>query len=189
MSKSDLALFIRQLLRRPLQVVALAPSSRGLCAEMVAGIDPGTGPVIELGAGTGNITQAILARGLPARDLHAIEMNPEFCAHLRARFPGITVHQMSAGDVGTLALDGVQAVVSGLPLLSMPLALQRDILTGSMDRLRAGAPYIQFTYGPKPPVAQPVRDALGLQWDVSGKIWWNMPPARVYRFFQPAPPR
>jgi phosphatidylethanolamine/phosphatidyl-N-methylethanolamine N-methyltransferase len=73
-------------------------------------------------------------------------------------------------------------VVSGLPLLSMPLALQRDILTGTFARVRPGAPYVQFTYGPAPPVARAVRDELGLDWRVSPRIWQNLPPARVYRF-------
>ncbi|PWK62443.1 class I SAM-dependent methyltransferase [Roseicyclus mahoneyensis] len=186
MASSDFSLFMGQLLRRPHQVVALAPSSRFLCAEMVARIDPAAGPVIELGAGTGNITQAILDRGVAQEDLHSIEMNPEFCDRLRARFPRLNVHQMSAGEVGSLAVNDAQAVVSGLPLLSMPLGLQRDILTGTFQRVRPGGSYVQFTYGPKPPVARAVREELDLQWTVSHKIWWNMPPARVYRFTRTA---
>lgn len=182
MAKSDFALFMGQLLRRPHQVVALAPSSRFLCAEMAAGIDPAAGPVIELGAGTGNITKAILDRGVAPENLHSIEMNPEFCDRLRARFPGLNVYQVSAGDVGTLPVGSAQAVVSGLPLLSMPTQLQRDILTGTFQRLRPGGTYVQFTYGPKPPVTRSVREELDLDWRVSRKIWWNMPPARVYRF-------
>jgi phosphatidylethanolamine/phosphatidyl-N-methylethanolamine N-methyltransferase len=90
MSQSDFALFMGQLARRPHQVVALAPSSRFLCAEMVAGLDPDGGPVIELGAGTGNITAAILGHGIAPEHVHSIEMNPEFCGRLRARFPGST---------------------------------------------------------------------------------------------------
>jgi phosphatidylethanolamine/phosphatidyl-N-methylethanolamine N-methyltransferase len=186
MASSDFALFMGQLVRRPHQVVALAPSSRFLCAEMVAEIDPAKGPVIELGAGTGNITQAILDRGVAPENLHSIEMNPEFCDRLRARFPGLNVYQMSAGDVGTLPVEGAQAVVSGLPLLSMPLGLQRDILTGTFQRVKPGCTYVQFTYGPKPPVARAVREELALDCRVSGKIWWNMPPARVYRFSRAA---
>jgi phosphatidylethanolamine/phosphatidyl-N-methylethanolamine N-methyltransferase len=185
MSQSDFALFMGQLARKPHQVVALAPSSRFLCAEMVAELDPDGGPVIELGAGTGNITRAILGRGIALENLHSIEMNPEFCDRLRARFPGLHVHQMSAGNVGDLDVDDVQAVISGLPLLSMPLTLQHSILGGTFRRLRPGGSYVQFTYGPKPPVARPVREELGLDWRVSRKIWWNLPPARVYRFTQP----
>jgi len=184
MATSDFGLFMGQLLRKPHQVVALAPSSRFLCAEMVAEIEPDGGPVIELGAGTGNITRALLGTGLPADQLHSIEMNPEFCVRLRARFPGLNVHQMSAGDCGTLPVENVQAVVSGLPLLSMPLELQRAILGGFVEKVRPGGSYVQFTYGPKPPVARAAREALGLTWRKSRKIWWNMPPARVYRFWQ-----
>jgi phosphatidylethanolamine/phosphatidyl-N-methylethanolamine N-methyltransferase len=184
MSQSDFALFMGQLMRRPHQVVALAPSSRFLCAEMVAELDPAGGPVIELGAGTGNITQAIVDRGIAPGQLHSIEMNPEFCNRLRLRFPHLNVHQMSAGDVGDLPVENAQAVISGLPLLSMPLTLQHSILKGTFRRVRTGGSYVQFTYGPKPPVARPVREELDLTWRVSQKIWWNLPPARVYRFTQ-----
>jgi phosphatidylethanolamine/phosphatidyl-N-methylethanolamine N-methyltransferase len=52
--------------------------------------------------------------------------------------------------------------------------------------VRPGGDFVQFTYGPKPPVTKIVRDELGLQWRHSDKIWWNIPPARVYRFSQPA---
>jgi phosphatidylethanolamine/phosphatidyl-N-methylethanolamine N-methyltransferase len=186
MSRSDFALFMGQMARRPHQVVGLAPSSRFLCAEMVAGLDPEGGPVIELGAGTGNITAAILGRGIAPEHVHSIEMNPGFCGHLRSRYPRLNVHQMSAGDVGDLPVEDAQAVISGLPLLSMPLDLQRSILGGSFDRLRRGGTFVQFTYGPKPPVARPVREELRLDWRVSDKIWRNLPPARVYRFFRAA---
>ncbi|MBC6437297.1 MAG: hypothetical protein GDA52_03955 [Rhodobacteraceae bacterium] len=184
MISSDFRLFMGQLLRYPRQVVALAPSSDRLAHEMAARVYPEDGPVIELGAGTGKITRAILGRGLPADQLHVIEVNPDFCAHLHMRFPNLNVYQISAGNISDLPVAQVQAVVSGLPLLSMPIALQRAILTGAMAKLGAGADYVQFTYGPFPPVAKPVRDELGLSWDVSGRFWWNMPPARVYRFRQ-----
>ncbi|MEJ6388521.1 class I SAM-dependent methyltransferase [Gymnodinialimonas ulvae] len=186
MATSDLALFMGQLFRKPHQVVALAPSSRGLCAEMAAELDPVKGAVIELGAGTGNITRAILDAGIAPENCHSIEMNPDFCDRLRANFPGLNVYQMSAGDCGTLPVDNVQAVVSGLPLLSMPTELQRDIMTGFAQKVAPGGDYVQFTYGPKPPVTKIVRDELNLTWRKSGKIWWNVPPARVYRFSQTA---
>ncbi|HID67299.1 MAG TPA: methyltransferase type 12 [Roseibacterium sp.] len=182
MASSDFALFMGQLFRKPHQVVALAPSSAGLCAEMVAELDPDGGPVIELGAGTGNITRAILDAGIAPENCHSIEMNPEFCDHLRDRFPGLNVYQMSAGECGDLPVENVQAIISGLPLLSMPTQLQRDILTGFTQKVAPGGQYVQFTYGPKPSVTKAVRDELNLSWRRSGKIWWNMPPARVYRF-------
>ena len=181
----DLGLFITQLLKKPHQVVALAPSSRALSAEMAATLDPAGGPVIELGAGTGRITQAIIDRGVPVEMIHSIEMNPVFCDRLRADFPGLNVYQMSAGDVGDLPVEGAQAVVSGLPLLSMPYDLQNAILGGTFKQVGPTGSYIQFTYGPKPPIRAEIRDAMGLTWTTSRKIWGNLPPARVYRFACP----
>ncbi|RFU11953.1 methyltransferase type 12 [Rhodobacteraceae bacterium W635] len=181
----DLGLFIAQLFRKPHQVVALAPSSRALSAEMAATLDPSGGPVIELGAGTGRITRAILDRGIPADQVHSVEMNPDFCDKLRTDFPGLNVYRMSAGDVGALEVTGAQAVVSGLPLLSMPFDLQNAILRGSFAQVGAAGSYIQFTYGPKPPVKAEIREAMGLTWTTSRKVWGNLPPARVYRFTCP----
>lgn len=178
----DISLFIGQLLRKPHQVVALAPSSRALAMQMAATLDPDGGPVIELGAGTGRITQAIIDRGIPASNIHAIEMNPVFCKNLAQEFPGLNIYQRSAAEVGDLPIDGVQAVVSGLPLLSMSHGLQHAILTGAFACLSRNGSYIQFTYGPKPPIHAALRDRLGLTWSTSRKIWGNLPPARVYRF-------
>lgn len=181
----DLGLFFSQLLKKPHQVVALAPSSRALSVEMAATLDPSGGPVIELGAGTGRITRAILDRGIAADKIHIIEMNPVFCDRLRAELPGVHIYRMSAGDLADLSLSGAQAVVSGLPLLSMPHALQNAILTGAFQQVGASGSYVQFTYGPKPPVKPEIRDRLGLTWTKSRKIWGNLPPARVYRFACP----
>ncbi len=183
----DLGLFMGQLFRKPGQVVALAPSSRVLAAEMAAGLDPDGGPVIELGAGTGRITQAILDQGVAVENIHAVEMNPVFCAGLKAMFPGLNVHQGSAADIGALTIAGAQAVISGLPLLSMRYDLQHAILTGGFCQMAPLGSFVQFTYGPKPPVTAALRASLQLTWTKSPKIWGNLPPARVYRFCRTQP--
>jgi phosphatidylethanolamine/phosphatidyl-N-methylethanolamine N-methyltransferase len=102
MSQSDFALFMGQLARRPHQVVALAPSSRFLCAEMVAELDPDGGPVIELGAGTGNITARDPGPGHRARKPPFHRDEPGVLRPSEGALPRPHVHQMSAGDVGDL---------------------------------------------------------------------------------------
>ncbi len=181
----DLRLFLSQIVSKPHQVVALAPSSAALCQEMVAGLDPNKGPVIELGPGTGNITRAILGRGIAPQMLHSVEMNANFCTHLRESFAGVNVHHMSACDLDKLGLKNVQAVISGLPLLSMPIGVQRDILNGSFNSLAPEGSFVQFTYGPNPSVNTDLRKEMALSWTRSDKIWRNLPPARVYRFTRP----
>lgn len=183
---SDLALFLRQLVRRPQQVVALSPSSAELARAMTGHLTPQTGRVAELGAGTGKLTRAILARGVAPADLTLFELNSDFCTHLRQQFQGVTVLRQGAETLGITCPAGLGAVISGLPLLSMPNDLQHAILQGAFDRMRPGGRFVQFTYGPRPPIAEDVRQALGLRFDRGEKVWGNLPPARVYHFYRAA---
>ena len=179
---SDLTLFVRQMLRRPQQVGAVAPSSARLAAAMAAHLGPASGPVIEFGAGTGRITRAILDRGVAPRDLTLFEMNPDFAVELRARFPGVTVHQTMAQDVVRLCRAGAGAVVSGLPLLSMRIETRCEILAAAFAVLRAGGSYTQFTYGLHSPIDAALQAELGLRAEKGRSVWLNLPPARVWRY-------
>ncbi len=181
---SDLSLFLGQLIRKPDQVVALAPSSAALAREMCAGLSAQTGAVAELGPGTGKITKAITEAGVKARNITAFELNPAFCDTLQSRFPEADIRNAPAQDLGTLPAGSLDSVISGLPLLSMPNTIQEEILTGAFHALRPGGTFVQFTYGPTPPVASQLRNGLGLSWTRSHRIWGNLPPARVYTFRQ-----
>lgn len=179
---SDFIAFGRQLLRHPLQTMALAPSSSKLCAEMARSAGPLDGPVIELGGGTGKISRALLDAGVAPRDLHTLEINPDFLALLRDRLPGVNIHNERAENLAQIGVGNVAAVVSGLPLLSMPAPIQRAIVAGAFEVLKPGGCFVQFTYGATPPVRGSIRDELGLRYDVSERVLLNLPPARVYRF-------
>ena len=178
---SDLTLFLRQVLLRPQQVGAIVPSSARLSAAMAAHLSPATGPVIEFGAGTGRITKAILERGVRPQDLTLFEMNPDFAATLRARFPGVTVHQTMAQEAARLCSPGAGAVVSGLPLLAMPVQVRQEILAAAFAVLHAGGTYTQFTYGPHSPIDAGLQAELGLRAEKGRSVWLNLPPARVWR--------
>lgn len=179
---SDFIAFARQLFRHPIQTMALAPSSKALCAEMARQAGALDGTVIELGGGTGKITQALLDAGAAPENLHTLEINPDFLKLLRARFPAVNIHDHSAAEIPALGLRNVAAVVSGLPLLSMPKEVQQAIVGGTFEVLRPGGAFVQFTYGAVPPVREAIREDLGLKHSSSRKIWGNLPPARVYRF-------
>lgn len=179
---SDLGLFLRQLVRNPVQTSAIVPSSAFLARAMVAGLGPDIGRVVEFGPGTGVFTRAILKAGVRPADLVLFEMNPDFAAHLRKTFPGVTVHVAGAQDVANHCETGVGAVISGLPLLSMPTDIRRAIVGGAFNVLCRGGAMVQFTYGPKPPLDPGSFDALGLTHDRKAKVWFNIPPATVYAF-------
>jgi phosphatidylethanolamine/phosphatidyl-N-methylethanolamine N-methyltransferase len=180
----DLALFRRRLLQNPKQVSALAPSSRFLARAMAEGLGPKTGRVVEFGPGTGQLTRAILATGVPAQKLDLFELDSDFVRHLHQQFPGVAVHHLGADRADEVVEPGVGAVVSGLPLLSMPAQVREAIVGAAFRILAPGAPYIQFTYGPKPPLPAETIETLGLRVEAGTKIWLNLPPARVYRFYR-----
>jgi phosphatidylethanolamine/phosphatidyl-N-methylethanolamine N-methyltransferase len=179
---SDTLLFFRQLLSRPKQISAIAPSSRFLARAMAADLGPATGRVVEFGPGTGVLTKAILAAGVSPQNLTLFEFNPDFVGHLRRSFPGVTVHNDGAQMAPSHVPQGVSAVISGLPLLSMPLEIRESIVKAAFDILAPDGIYVQFTYGPRPPISDAQIAALGLTVRQTARVILNLPPARVFTF-------
>jgi phospholipid N-methyltransferase len=179
--------FFRQWLREPRSIAALAPSGRALAARMAAAVGRHARAVVELGGGTGVMTQAMLERGIPPERLLVLELNPELHGFLAARFPAIEVVRANATDlveiVGAsraLVVGEIDAVVSSLGFLTMPRADQRRVLEAAFEVLRPGGRYVQFTYAPRVPVPRDLREELDLE---ARRVSWslrNLPPAFVY---------
>lgn len=183
MRLSDEARFLKSWIEKPLVTGAVSPSGRALARCMAGHVDPhGRGPVIELGPGTGSVTEALLERGVKPERLIAVEFNPEFVPHLEARFPGIRVVRGDAyavKDVLAGLLEGpVGAVVSSLPLLTRPVEVRVKLLEDCLALAGPNAPFIQFTYGLVPPI--PREAVRGVEASPSPRIWWNLPPAQVW---------
>lgn len=180
---SEAALFGREWLRAPLRVGAVAPSSAKLARAITDGLRPADGPILELGPGTGVFTSALLARGIAARKLAAIEASEGFASSLARLHKEIAVIHGDAARVGHLNPFGpaaAGAVVCGLPLLSIPPAKVLRILAGSFWALRPGGEFRLFTYGPRCPVSAPILSRLGLVAHRASFVALNMPPASVY---------
>jgi phospholipid N-methyltransferase len=179
--------FFRQWLKNPLGVAAVSPSSPQLARQMIHALPPKSTRLIELGGGTGAITEQLLAHGIAPTDLMVLELNEAMHQTLKQRFPDVRLHLANAADVQRVARDSgfleagpAHAVVSGLGLLSMPRALQREIVAEAFGCLRPDGRFVQFTYGPASPVARDVLDELGLGARRVSFTWWNVPPATVY---------
>jgi phosphatidylethanolamine/phosphatidyl-N-methylethanolamine N-methyltransferase len=176
--------FFRAWLKAPLRVAAIAPSSSGLADLITSEIGRDTGPVIELGPGTGVFTQAIIARGVSENELALVELGSEFSAALRQRFPRVQLLNMDAAHLHRVDLFSgwpAGAVVSGLPLLSMPDAKVFAILRAAFAAMAPDGSFYQFTYGLRCPVERRVLDRLGLEAERIGGTFANLPPAAVYR--------
>jgi len=171
------------MLREPFSVGALAPSSRYLANLLVSDMEAGT-RVMELGAGTGAITQPILDAGVPAHDLTLIEQNEEFAELLRRRFPDTTVLEANAVSLRRhIDPDSapVDFVVSGLPLLLFPARIKVRLLTQIFKSLHDDGCLLQSTYGGRCPVSRSLRKSLGLKASLIRFTPFNVPPAFVYR--------
>jgi phospholipid N-methyltransferase len=175
--------FFKNWLHDPFHVASVIPSSRALAKLMAADLYPGA-RVVELGAGTGTLTQAILERGVRAADLHLVEQNDAFASILRMRFPGATVVHEDAQTLNeTLgALAGtIDYVISGLPILWFNKAKKTRILDATFTLLKRGGALHQFTYVGRPPVGNRLMANLRLEARLLG-FAVNFPPAFVYRF-------
>ncbi len=186
MSLNDSLHFLRAWLRAPRSIGALTPSGPALARLMTSHISHLHGPVIELGPGTGVFTRALLARGLPTDRLVLVEADPVFAHALTQRYPDARVLSMDAARLGeTVSLFGderASAVISGLPLLSMPAAQVLAIIQGVFDRqLSADGAFYQFTYGPRCPLPRELLERLDLEAVRIGNALFNLPPAAVYR--------
>lgn len=181
---SDQLRFLRSWLANPLRIGAVAPSSKHLARAMAAVIDPTRpGLVVELGPGTGVVTEAILERGIAPERLLSIEFNSAFVPLLRERFQGVNVVEGDAfaiaDIVGRVTRDKVVAVVSSLPLFVHPEAKRIKMVQDAFDLMPPGAPFIQFSYAFVSPIPTAVP---GLTVETSGWIWGNVPPARVWTY-------
>jgi phosphatidylethanolamine/phosphatidyl-N-methylethanolamine N-methyltransferase len=174
--------FIRSWFERPLSIGAVTPSGRILARAMARYVDPNsTGPVVELGPGTGPVTEALVEAGVDPARLVLVEFNPTFCHLLRSRFPEATLVQGDAYSMRrlleSLLLQPAAAVVSGLPLITKPIKMRLRLIRDAFDLMVPGAPFVQFTYS----VASPLPRRLGgFTAEASERIWMNIPPARVW---------
>ena len=174
--------FIRSWIEKPLSIGAVTPSSRVLARAMAAYVDPGAkGPVIELGPGTGPVTEALVTQGIDPARLILLEFDPTFCRLLRQRYPAATVVQGDAYNLkralGSLLTEPAAAMVSGLPLFTKPLKTRLKLVYEAFALMLPGAPFVQFTYA----TIAPIPKALDrVRSEASERIWMNIPPARIW---------
>ena len=182
---ADEARFFMSWLDNPGLAGAVSPSGPFLARMMARYVDPRTaGPIVELGPGTGAITEALLKRGIAPKRLFLIEYDRGFCSLLRRRFPGVHVIK---GDAYNLSktLNGRMrrppaAIVSSLPLLLKPESQRLALLAEAMDCMPLDGRFIQFTYSPLSPIPRDNIVELGFLVDACSPVWLNLPPARVW---------
>lgn len=182
-----LTIFGGQWISNPGPIGAAVPSSRALARRM-ASLLPAKprGYVVELGAGTGAITEALIEHGLPSGNLILVERSPVLAQHLRERFPQLRVITGDAVRLSSLLFDqlelprgSVSHIVSSLPLRSLPKWTVARITREVRRVLPPDGRLLQYTYDLR---RQGNRALAQFSREASSIVWMNLPPARVDSF-------
>lgn len=188
---SDSIAFLRNFLRQPGTIGAIAPSSDGLAKLMVDSVDwSTTRTVIEYGPGTGVFTEQISRSMQPGTKFFAIEQSAVLATLTRNRVPGVKVYEDSVANVVEIckreSVEQVDAVLCGLPWASFPESLQRDCFEAMLTILKPGGTFATFAYwqGLMLPAGFRFRSLLKQTFGEvrhSPTVFRNLPPAFVYR--------
>jgi phosphatidylethanolamine/phosphatidyl-N-methylethanolamine N-methyltransferase len=176
-------MFFRRWIANPLQMGSVVPSSAALCRRIVRPTNRAPDEaVLELGAGTGVISSALLRGGVPADRLIVVEIVPEMAAHLRRALPGALVIEGDARSlphlVPTEFLGRIGTVVCGIPLVMLPAREQRRFV----DAIEAVAPdrgFLHYSYCVTSPLPAR-RHGLAARREAWTPL--NFPPASVWRY-------
>lgn len=185
----DEARFFKAWVENPVATGAVSPSGRFLSRAMARHVDPNIpGPIIELGPGTGPVTQALIEHGIAPERLILVEFDEKFCDLLKARFPQARIVRGDAYNLAETLRDvitePVAAIVSSLPLLNKPDEDRVRLLQDGFAMLHPEGNFVQFTYGMISPIprSKAVKAEMAFEMQGSAPVWLNLPPARVFTY-------
>ena len=183
--------FLKEFIKHPTKVGAIAPSSPGLVSAMVDWFDwQAVRNVVEFGPGTGVFTEAIVQRLHPEAKFFAIERSHEMAEVARARCPSAKVIEDSATNLDAICdaegMGKIDAVICGLPWASFPESLQSEIMEAMVARMSQSGQFATFAYwqGVVLPAGRRFSRRLRNSFHEVGRshtVWRNLPPAFVYR--------
>ena len=183
---TDTTLFLQEWLAHPQRTGSIVPSSRKLAAAMARWLPSNSESyVLELGPGTGAVTQALLEHGLREDRLVAIERNPKLAHLLRDRFPRAHIITGDAWQLDDLLrnrkrpIASVGAVISSLPLLNFSVEQAEDLAQKIRTVLEPQGTWVQYSYRIRD---RRSRGSSSFQLLASKIVWLNLPPARVSVF-------
>ncbi|MBX9977924.1 MAG: methyltransferase domain-containing protein [Alphaproteobacteria bacterium] len=178
-------LFFKQLVKNPKALGALVPSSEALGKFISKQINLTGDPYfVEIGAGTGSLTMALLRAGVRPDRLFVVEIDPSLSDFLKKKLPS-DIHVIT-GDACHLScllpehvIGHVDTVISGIPMMNLTIFEQMNLIQSSFQIMKPEGSLLQFTYGPLSPL--PAKK-LGLQKKRVGHVLLNFPPATIWRY-------
>jgi len=177
-------LFLKRLICNPKMLGAIAPSSHKLSNFICKNISFNNDDyMIEIGAGTGRFTKTLLNKGLSAKKLCVVELDPEMCSYLRKNFPHVHIIEGDASHLPHLIPKefhgSVSTIISGIPLINLPFHKIEQIVKACFALMHPKGRFLQYTYAPISPL--PAKK-LGLKKKKLGYVFHNLPPAIIWEY-------
>jgi phosphatidylethanolamine/phosphatidyl-N-methylethanolamine N-methyltransferase len=176
--------FLRKWLKNPMQIGSVRPSSKKLAKLMVNQVPKDAKVIVEFGAGTGPITEA-LCEAFPKAEIYSFELDRELAAKVQKKCPNVHVIAFDVTEaelhLPEEAIGQVSVILSSLPFLNIPKKNHRQILETAFRILKPQAAFVQFTYLPFLPPLQAYQE-LGLWAQYVASEVKNLPPAYVWAF-------
>ncbi len=179
-------LFLKQLIKNPKSLGAVAPSSYKL-ADFICQHVPSSDDhlIVEVGAGTGRLTQALLKAGVNPKNLAIVELDTDMSLFLQKNFPNVLVIQGDATQLHELLPDSwkgnVGTIISGIPMRNVSQEDHKLMVSSFLQVLNGSGHILQFSYGASSPLSV---KKLGLRKKRLGSILMNIPPATVWQYTQ-----
>jgi phosphatidylethanolamine/phosphatidyl-N-methylethanolamine N-methyltransferase len=179
-------IFFLRWLAHPLAVGSITPSGPGLQKLVQKHTKCGSDEiVVEFGAGTGPITKAFLEMGIPGDRLYSFEIDDQMAEFLRGHFPDVNIVHGDCRQVDKHIpaefIGKVGTLLVGIPMLTLPMAVQKEVVAAIFRVLPKGGRFILYTYSLVSPLN---RDALGLKGERLGSTFGNIPPASVWAYWK-----
>jgi len=180
---ADAGVFFALWLQKPLCIAAANPSGARLADAVARCIDLARpGPILEVGAGTGSLTQGLVRAGCPPERIIALEREPALAAMLRRELPALAVIEGDATQIGEYLAGSVErlaAVVSSPPIKWFPVEAQNAVVRPCLDLLGPGGRFLQLTNAFTSPLAI---DRLGIAGREVDRVWLNLLPAQIWAY-------
>jgi phosphatidylethanolamine/phosphatidyl-N-methylethanolamine N-methyltransferase len=185
---ADASVFLRLWPQKPLRLAAANPSGARLADAVARCIDfARPGAVLELGAGTGSLTQGPVRAGCSLERIIALEREPSLVAVLRREFPTMTIIADDATQIGEHLVGRVEhlaGVVSSLPIKWFSVDAQHAVIRPCFDLLGPDGYFVQLTNAFSSPLTV---DRLGIVGREIGRVWLNLLPAQIWAYWERSP--
>ena len=176
-------LFLKSWFDSPTRMGALFPSF-ARTGRILASIikDQANVNVVELGAGTGQVTDQIIAAGVNLDNFATIEFDTHFCNEVRNKHPGIRILNIDAAtmeeNLPKRFVGNTDYIISTLPLITLGEKKAKEVIEAVFKVLKPGGVYIQITFSPIKPKYM---KKLGLRAKKICVAWINLPPTHIWR--------